>query len=494
MSKKATPPVNEFPWLSTGITLPQELSVDQRKALGVAPFRKGDKNPKSSYFVTWHHHGNKKIMKEQVSKMKAIPNISLLVCGNEKGKNKNDGHWQAVVTMSKAMRWRPFCALLKGAHVEIAKNVQACRRYCKKEWLEGSFVIDNRTQGQGNRSDLQLAAEAVRNGMALQDIAKELTGTFIRYHQGIAAAHSQLAQSRKKWTKVMYLHGPAGTGKSALIKACFPKACYMSVNGQGFVQYTGNSHSPVWIFDDPEMQPKSISSEFLKKLGNHTAESVNIKGGSIPINAILVVIICNYPPSAWNWDPPALSRVSDPRRGWTVLMDKPIEDGKAVIPKDYPVINLGQLAKDFPALLVQVPLDMGRYELPRQSDEEYVNMLKGAYETHHESLSPNKEIIAIQATASPKRDVVPETPPGFYEKEKKEEPIVVSSSSHHIFWQNTDESDPEDNECESCHFMYSDDMFDHTWMMCNDCVRGIGQQRKRRRRCVFIDDEAGESD
>lgn len=490
MSKKATPLVNEFPWLATGNTKPHELSDDQRKTLGIARYRKGDPNPKSSFFGTWHHHGNSTVMNEQVSKIKKIPNISVVVCGNEKGQNNNDGHWQFVVTMSKPMRWRTFSKLVEGAHVEIAKNVQACRRYCKKEWLEGSFEIDNRKDGQGKRSDLSIVADAVKAGLPLGDIAEQYTGTYIRYHQGIQAAQLQLTGHRKNWTKMLYLHGPAGTGKSALMKACFPRACYMSVNGQGFVQYTGDNRSPVYIFDDPEMEPKSISSAFMKQLGNHTAVSLNVKGGRIAVSASLVIIICNYPPETWNWDDAAISRIKG-KRGWTVLMDKPIDDGKASIPKDYPTICLGKLAVDHPALKVQVPLGMGKYELPSQSDDQFVDMLKSAYE-EHKSLSPKKtqrEIIAIEPTASPVRDVVPETPPHVYRNVRP-----MTESPHHIFWQSSDEEDLEDNQCDFCNLMYEDKEFDKASNMCNDCVSYKLKRSKRRRRCQFIDDEAGESD
>lgn len=108
--------------------------------------------------------------------------VSYIIFGKERG-DSGTPHLQGFVQLNKRSSMLSVKRLIgSNPHMEIARNVNASREYCKKEgdWVEFGMPPGDRTQGQ--RNDLEEFKKAVKNGMLdLTEIREHHAEVYARY-------------------------------------------------------------------------------------------------------------------------------------------------------------------------------------------------------------------------------------------------------------------------------------------------------------------------
>ncbi len=128
-------------------------------------------------------------------------------------------HLQGVVKFKLQATLAQVRALGPGppGHWEVTRQVKASIDYCSKAdgRLEGPWSIGELPH-QGKRTDLLAAKEAVDGGMTVMDLAREgHFAVWVKHHVAFQKYANAVATPRTKLTKVTYIYGVPGTGKSA---------------------------------------------------------------------------------------------------------------------------------------------------------------------------------------------------------------------------------------------------------------------------------------
>lgn len=124
-----------------------------------------------------------------------LEDVRYAVAGEETCPTTGRKHYQGYVIFTRPMRL-PGAKKAIGdpsAHFEPARGTPKQNyKYCTKE---GNFkeIGDISQQGQGKRSDLNIAAESIKNTGSVQDVINNIPETYVKYHSGLEklAAHVQ---------------------------------------------------------------------------------------------------------------------------------------------------------------------------------------------------------------------------------------------------------------------------------------------------------------
>lgn len=167
-----------------------------------------------SFCFTHNNYGE-----DDLASLQALTFVKYGCVGKEIGESGTP-HLQGYLLVKNPKELSAMIKALKNAlgtapHVEICKgSPQSNIEYCSK----GGDVTEWGTKPKmGRRMDLEHAAEMVREGKRMIEIADEHPGTFIRYHKGIRA-YKELHDAEKAagWrdVKCYLLTGPTGCGKT----------------------------------------------------------------------------------------------------------------------------------------------------------------------------------------------------------------------------------------------------------------------------------------
>lgn len=105
-------------------------------------------------------------------------------------------HWQGYMELTRPMRFttiQQLIPILGTAHFEPRFGTQdEAVSYCSKtetriDGVNRPYVYGQRAPGQGYRSDLESLTEALVSGKSQREIAEDMPGMFLRYHNGISA-------------------------------------------------------------------------------------------------------------------------------------------------------------------------------------------------------------------------------------------------------------------------------------------------------------------
>ena len=153
-----------------------------------------------------------------------IESGELKYCVFQKEKCPDTGkkHFQGYAVFGNAIRRKGAQKVLGigKSHMEIAKGTNKQNfKYCTKEETRvGKHYYefgDFSDIGQGKRSDLKKATEAVIEG-GIDMLVETHPEMFVKFHKGFQALEDRLAKHREKPAKIYFIYGKAGAGKTEL--------------------------------------------------------------------------------------------------------------------------------------------------------------------------------------------------------------------------------------------------------------------------------------
>lgn len=227
---------------------------------------------------------------------------SYLIYGKEYCPSTMTSHLQGYVEFRNSMRFETIRKYWKGRlHMEERRGTALqASDYCKKD---GDFTIFGSISNQGKRSDLNEVGLMLINGVSMDSIARDVPGTFIRFHKGLQALRNCTRfQDRTEAPTAIWNWGKTGTGKTHE-PTSLGKSFYIK---DGTCWWDGYEGQEVIVIDD--FDGHWPFRDFLRLLDKHPYQG-QVKGGYVKINSPLIYITCEFPPDEF-WQDNTLAQVT----------------------------------------------------------------------------------------------------------------------------------------------------------------------------------------
>lgn len=221
-----------------------------------------------------------------------IPKCKYLVYQVESGK-KHTKHLQGYIYFKSKKSFGQVKKLLGSvAHIEHARgSAKQNRDYCTKveSRLEGPWEFGKMPK-QGKRNDLLKAKRMIDKGKSEKQIADKIFGTYVRYYKGLNRYRLLVTKKRNFKTRVVYIYGETGVGKSKFAHT-FQHAFWKQSGNKWFDSYEGED---VVIFDD--MNKAWFTFDTFKRMLDRYPMQVETKGGSVNFAPHTIIITSNVHP------------------------------------------------------------------------------------------------------------------------------------------------------------------------------------------------------
>jgi len=217
---------------------------------------------------------------------------SYYVIGKEVGESGTK-HLQGYAEFTTPKRLSTVRRILASAHWEKRRgSAEQAAAYCKKDgdYTEAGQISD---PTPGRRTDLESAANIIRDGGSLLDVANSHSTTFVKFHKGLLALKTTIESGRDKVVPtVTVFWGPTGTGKSYRVRELSPN-CFFTSNCKWYDGYDGQRDI---CFDD--YAGGITLNNFLRLLDRYPV-TVECKGGTINFNPVNIFITSHFDPFLW---------------------------------------------------------------------------------------------------------------------------------------------------------------------------------------------------
>lgn len=232
-----------------------------------------------------------------------------MIAGREVGEGGYE-HYQGLICYSgnKSMAYIK-ADFYDDIHLEISRDVAKAIVYCRKQ-DQNPILIGNEPKAPGVRVDLEGFKDAVFGGMSERELYDKHTKPMIAYPRAFAAmvnCRTKIAAKASdfKDTKVYWVTGPTGCGKSAGARFKYPDIFPVMVPAPGgklwFDGYEGENEI---LLDDFAGE---INFRELLRICDIYPMRCEIKGGRIERNWHVVVITSNKVPATCYDKEPDLS-------------------------------------------------------------------------------------------------------------------------------------------------------------------------------------------
>lgn len=213
-------------------------------------------------------------------------------------------HWQGYVEFNDKSPIRFSTCVqrigLPGAHLEHCKGSGTQNRaYCSKSdsAISHTFKEFGSMVAQGERTDLKVIAEMVKDRKSDAEIFEKHPELYMRNYRGIAAGRTAAAPRRKisdGMPRCLLLHGPAGSGKSRWAYDNFPEEdIYDKPDADKW--FDGYYGQKVIIINEFKLS-KEFTEAALLKLCDRYPYKVQTKGGYVEMSASVIVLTSNDSP------------------------------------------------------------------------------------------------------------------------------------------------------------------------------------------------------
>lgn len=237
------------------------------------------------------------------------PDLKYLIWQEESAPDTGTRHYQGYAEFSKPKRLAAVRRILPHGHWEPRRGTRdQARDYCRKqERVDGPWEFGQFDRGgQGKRSDLQPVADAILNGGAIRDIAREFPVQYIKFGRGLNALRNCLSdRQRRPHLKVYFLVGAPGTGKSRYVHDMWGDDLYVLAQ-QSPLWFDGYAGERTLLID--EYDPDFKREWFLKVLDIYPV-LVPVKGGFVYANWTKIYITANFNYYENVWDAAVKRRI-----------------------------------------------------------------------------------------------------------------------------------------------------------------------------------------
>lgn len=188
------------------------------------------------------------------------------------------------------------------AHLEVMRGTpEDSLAYCSKE--DRDPFIKGVMPRPGTRSDLSAAAEKIKGGATMKQLAEEHPEEVIKYARGLTYLRSCITGPRKEKPTVIWISGPTGLGKTetAYKKCCELFGADSTWLSNGTLQwFCGYDGQPGAILDD--FRPKHCEFSFLLRLLDKYPFKVPIKGAHVEwLPELIFVTAPTDPRTSWSF-------------------------------------------------------------------------------------------------------------------------------------------------------------------------------------------------
>ena len=185
-----------------------------------------------------------------------------------------------------------------GAHLEVAKgSPQQNKDYCTKAETrkEGPWELGEFPKGSGERTDLAAAAQMLKDGKSLKELAESMPELFIRNWRGLEQFNAKINPAKKRTVKVTCIQGPAGICKSSWVYSLGDvKQASITKDGQLWIpNYAGEKRL---LLDDFTGQ---LPYNLFNRICDGWAFDAPTKGGFVAAEWTEVYICTNIEPTEW---------------------------------------------------------------------------------------------------------------------------------------------------------------------------------------------------
>jgi hypothetical protein len=209
-----------------------------------------------------------------------------MVYGNEVGESGTP-HRQGTIQFKNPRAEKGVRELLKGAHVEICKDLQASIKYCKKDgkFVErGTAPLTSKAAGDAEKDRWEKIKAAGRQGPdAWEDLpAKD----YVQHKKFLEREYDAQTKKRKfetmdyhdKDTPHVWCYGESGTGKSRFYREKYPDAYLKMCNKW----WDGYQDEETVIIEDLDSK-HDVLGHHLKIWGDRYPFLAERKGGAMKI-------------------------------------------------------------------------------------------------------------------------------------------------------------------------------------------------------------------
>jgi len=227
-------------------------------------------------------------------------NPDFMICGRETGGATKRAHFQGYLEFPKKLKgstidkhFRFYFPLPISCHYEPAMgNAQQNIDYCSKEDKD-PFKFGEPGGGQGSRTDLGEMFKAVKEGADDVALIAQDAGKWAVHRRALQEYRMMCAPKRDFPSKLIFLYGPTGTGKTMHAQELEPET--VIYRDPFMTGYTGAKANV--LFDD--FNWRKMDPKYWLTLCDRYSMTVETKGGQLNWAPKIIIFTSNDDPREW---------------------------------------------------------------------------------------------------------------------------------------------------------------------------------------------------